>query len=108
MIAPQVVAVAAPDVVGLAPVASVRISWLDVPMTTPITEQRYISFVGVSVISPLAAAAAISLSEKSWRGVCGALKVICVYAQSGFIPSAGIASITEINGSPPGSPGSDW
>ena len=35
----------------------------------PMTEQRYISFVAVSVISPLATAAAISSSEKSWRGV---------------------------------------
>jgi hypothetical protein len=35
----------------------------------PMTEHRYISFVGLSVISPLAAAAAISSSEKSWRGV---------------------------------------
>src|SRR5256885_1038344 len=34
----------------------------------PMTEHRYISFVGVSVISPLAKAAAISLSEKSWWG----------------------------------------
>jgi hypothetical protein len=35
----------------------------------PATEQRWTSWVGASVISPDAAAAAISVSENSWRGV---------------------------------------
>jgi hypothetical protein len=35
----------------------------------PTTEQRYTSLVGASVISPDAAAAAISVSESRWRGL---------------------------------------
>ena len=71
LIAPQLairVLEVARVVVPLGPVEIVALE-LVVIDATPMTEHRYISFVGASVISPLATAAAISSSEKSWRGV---------------------------------------
>src|SRR5258706_11487939 len=55
----------------------------------PITEQRYTSSVGVSVISGglLDAAASISVSDVSCRGVNPALNVICTSSHRGLKPS---------------------
>ena len=53
----------------------------------PITEQRYTSSVGASVISPAAAASATSLSENSCRGAWPALNEICTSRHSGLKPS---------------------
>src|SRR5207245_5752778 len=53
----------------------------------PITEQRYTSSVGASVISLAVAAAATSLSDNSCRGAWPALNVICTSRHSGLKPS---------------------
>src|SRR2546426_8579219 len=53
----------------------------------PITEQRYTSVVGVSVICWAFAATRISLSEVNCCGVTPALKLICTSCQSGLKPS---------------------
>ena len=63
LIAPQVAPCVERAGVGLEPLPTILLE-VGAP-GLPITEQRYISFVAVSVISPLAAAAAISSSEKS-------------------------------------------
>jgi hypothetical protein len=74
------------------------ISFTTVIGGSPTTGHQYTSPVLVKVISPEAAAAAISSSENNRRGVLPAVNVICTSSQTGLNPFPGIASITEMNG----------